>query len=62
MICKHSLTFVPSDTRRPERLLSRLKSITEDNSTYKVIAIRSPRGPDGGKGFQPRTQWNPPVP
>uniref|UniRef100_A0A0B7AWL7 Cold shock domain-containing protein E1 n=1 Tax=Arion vulgaris TaxID=1028688 RepID=A0A0B7AWL7_9EUPU len=51
-----------TDTRRPERLLSRLKSITEDNSTYKVITIRNPRGPDSGKGFQPRTPWNPPVP
>jgi cold shock CspA family protein len=51
-----------TDTRRPERLLSRLKSVTEDNSIYKVVAVRNPRGPDNGKGFQPRTPWNPPVP
>lgn len=50
-----------TDTRRPERLLSRLKSITEDNSSYKVIIVRNPRGPDTGKGFQARTLWKPPV-
>ncbi|XP_059172190.1 cold shock domain-containing protein E1-like [Physella acuta] len=50
-----------TDTRRPERLLSRLKSITEDNSSYKVIIVRNPRGPDNTKGFQPRTPWKPAV-
>ncbi|XP_005108011.1 cold shock domain-containing protein E1 [Aplysia californica] len=49
-----------TDRRRPERLLSRLKSITDDNS-YKVVVIRQPRGPDSTKGFQARTPWKPPV-
>lgn len=43
-----------TDRRRPERLLSRLKSISEDNP-FKVLVIRNPKGPDNSKGFEPRT-------
>lgn len=39
-----------TDTRRPERLLSRLKSFTEETGP-RVILIRPPQGPDGTKGF-----------
>lgn len=39
-----------TDTRRPERLLSRLKSFTEETGP-RVILTRQPRGPDGTKGF-----------
>lgn len=47
-----------SETKRPERLMSRLKSVGDDNGP-KMIAIRQPRGPDGTKGFsQPRKIWN----
>jgi hypothetical protein len=36
---------------RPERLISRLKSVSDD-SMPKLIVIRQPRGPDGTKGFK----------
>ncbi|KAK3798016.1 hypothetical protein RRG08_034577 [Elysia crispata] len=50
-----------TDRRRPERLLSRLKSFSEDKSSWKVVVIRNPKGPDNGKGFQPRMPLSPPV-
>lgn len=40
-----------SEHQRPERLVSRLKSISEDGLP-KVIVLRQPRGPDGTKGFK----------
>merc|ERR1712112_132652 len=50
-----------TDRRRPERLLSRLKSITDD-SPFKVVVVRNPKGPDkNSKGFAPRTPWQPPL-
>nr|CAD7399848.1 unnamed protein product [Timema poppensis] len=36
---------------RPERLISRLRTISVDESGPKLILIRQPRGPDGTKGF-----------
>lgn len=46
--------------RRPERLLSRLKSMNEEMVGPRVVVIRPPKGPDGTKGFtQPRTPWQP---
>ncbi|XP_064629135.1 cold shock domain-containing protein E1-like [Lineus longissimus] len=36
---------------RPERLISRLKSVSDD-SMPKLVVIRQPRGPDGTKGFK----------
>ncbi|XP_014783652.1 cold shock domain-containing protein E1 [Octopus bimaculoides] len=39
-----------TDTRRPDRLLNRLKSFTEETGP-RIILIRAPKGPDGTKGF-----------
>ncbi|KAL3882334.1 hypothetical protein ACJMK2_028687 [Sinanodonta woodiana] len=51
-----------SDIQRPERLMSRLKSVVDDNVGPKLIVLRQPKGPDGTKGFiQPRTPWKPPA-
>lgn len=47
-----------TDKRRPERL-SRLKSISDD-SGFRVETTRNPKGPDGTKGFLPRTPWKGP--
>jgi len=48
-----------SERQRPERLISRLKSVGDDIGP-KMVAIRQPRGPDGTKGFrQPRKPWKP---
>jgi len=48
-----------SDRQRPERLISRLKSVGDDFGP-KMVVIRQPRGPDGTKGFkQPRKPWKP---
>eukprot|EP00918_Siedleckia_nematoides_P008348 GHVU01018104.1.p1 GENE.GHVU01018104.1~~GHVU01018104.1.p1 ORF type:complete len:815 (+),score=93.18 GHVU01018104.1:360-2804(+) len=50
-----------SEKRRPERLISRLKSVG-DESGPRVLTLRQPRGPDNTKGFsQPRTLWTPPA-
>ena len=50
------------DRRRPERLVSRLKSVTEDLSSVRIVVIRQPKGPDGTKGFtQTRVPWTPPA-
>jgi hypothetical protein len=39
---------------RPERLIARMKSVSEEGR--KVMVIRQPRGPDGTRGFKiPRT-------
>lgn len=48
-----------TDRRRPERLISRLKSTSEDGGP-KMIVVRQPKGPDGTKGFsQERQLWKP---
>lgn len=45
-----------TDRQRPERLMSRLKSISEDGP--RVVVIRQPKGPDGTRGFkQERKTW-----
>jgi len=36
---------------RPERLISRLKMNSIDESVPRLIIIRGPKGPDGTKGF-----------
>jgi len=48
-----------SERQRPERLISRLKSVGDDIGP-KMVVTRQPRGPDGTKGFkQPRKPWKP---
>ncbi|XP_014206710.1 cold shock domain-containing protein E1 [Copidosoma floridanum] len=43
--------------QRPERLISRLRTVSLDDSGPKLIVVRQPKGPDGTKGFsQERTQ------
>lgn len=50
-----------TDRQRPERLLSRMKSIKEDMTGPRVVAVRQPKGPDGTNGFkEPRKPWTPP--
>ncbi|XP_015197724.1 cold shock domain-containing protein E1 isoform X2 [Lepisosteus oculatus] len=42
----------PVATPRPDRLVSRLKSITlDDASAPRLVILRQPRGPDNSKGF-----------
>lgn len=40
-----------SDRPRPDRLISRVKNVSEDP---RVVTIRQPKGPDGSKGFKLR--------
>lgn len=48
-----------TDRPRPERLLSRIKSVTDDQCP-RAMAIRQPKGPDGSKGFKcPRKESTP---
>uniref|UniRef100_A0A7G3AQ78 Putative inner membrane n=1 Tax=Lutzomyia longipalpis TaxID=7200 RepID=A0A7G3AQ78_LUTLO len=42
---------VDNTQARPERLLSRLKINSVDESVPRLIVIRPPKGPDGTKGF-----------
>ncbi|KAK3090111.1 hypothetical protein FSP39_009267 [Pinctada imbricata] len=43
---------------RPERLLSRLRSVQDDKCGPRLIAVRQPRGPDDTLGFKlPRVPW-----
>ncbi|XP_059055369.1 cold shock domain-containing protein E1 isoform X2 [Achroia grisella] len=40
---------------RPERLLARLRTASQEESAGpRVVVIRTPRGPDGSRGFRPR--------
>lgn len=44
--------FRSSDVQaRPERLISRLRTISVDDSGPKLTVMRQPRGPDGSRGF-----------
>ncbi|XP_050309482.1 cold shock domain-containing protein E1 isoform X2 [Anthonomus grandis grandis] len=36
---------------RPERLMSRLRTISLDDTGPKLLVVRQPKGPDGTKGF-----------
>jgi len=39
-------------SQRPERLISRMKVLSmEDSTGPRIVLIRQPRGPDGSKGF-----------
>ncbi|KAG6463000.1 hypothetical protein O3G_MSEX013590, partial [Manduca sexta] len=40
---------------RPERLLARLRTASlEEAAGPRVVIVRTPRGPDGTRGFRPR--------
>lgn len=45
------MKVMDSSTIRPERLLARLKINSVDESAPRVIVTRTPKGPDGSKGF-----------
>ncbi|KAK6169090.1 hypothetical protein SNE40_020210 [Patella caerulea] len=51
-----------TESRRPERLISRLKSMS-DESAPRIVVIRQPKGPDDtSKGFcMPRPIWKAPT-
>lgn len=43
-----------SDTivqQRPERLISRLRTVSVEDSGPKLTVLRAPKGPDGTRGF-----------
>lgn len=47
-----TIYFLDSDVQaRPERLISRLRTISLDDTGPRLIVIRQPRGPEGSKGF-----------
>lgn len=44
--------IIHSDVQaRPERLISRLRTVSLDDAGPKILVVRQPRGPDGSKGF-----------
>lgn len=46
--------------QRPERLISRLRTISLEDTGPKLTVVRQPKGPDGTRGFnQERTQHSP---
>jgi hypothetical protein len=46
-----------STSQRPERLISKLKTMNNEElarGAPRMVVIRQPKGPDGTKGFGPR--------
>lgn len=41
-------------SQRPERLVSRLRTLSTEDSGPRIIVVRQPRGPDGTNGFASR--------
>lgn len=41
-----------SEIPRPERLISRLRTVSSDDSGPRIQVVRQPRGPDGSDGFK----------
>ncbi|KAK2581303.1 hypothetical protein KPH14_008082 [Odynerus spinipes] len=57
-----NVTRLSSDAvqQRPERLISRLRTISLEDTGPKLTIVRQPRGPDGTRGFgQERSQHTP---
>lgn len=46
-----NLTKISEPQQRPERLISRLRTISLEDGGPKLTVMRQPRGPDGTKGF-----------
>lgn len=44
---------VQESSPRPDRLISRIKINSIDESAPRLTTIRAPKGPDGSKGFSP---------
>jgi len=56
---KHSACCVRKlcTSQRPERLISKLKTMNIEEmarGAARIVVIRQPRGPDGTRGFAPR--------
>lgn len=47
----HFDPFFSENTQRPERLISRLRTTSVDDTGPKLTVLRQPKGPDGSKGF-----------
>lgn len=51
-----------STQQRPERLISRLRTVSLEDTGPKLTVVRQPKGPDGTRGFsQERSQHVPGV-
>ena len=65
-MCNISLTlFCCSTSQRPERLISKLKTMNIEEMARggaRIVVIRQPKGPDGTKGFAPRGPVEKPQP
>ena len=51
------IILLPSTSQRPERLISKLKTMNNEEAARgapRIVVIRQPKGPDGTKGFGPR--------
>lgn len=60
MLNKFLHFFSDAIQQRPERLISRLRTISLEDAGPKLTVVRQPRGPDGTRGFaQERTQHIP---
>ena len=52
---KTETNFHFSSSKRPERLISKLKTMNLEDAARggrKIVVIRQPKGPDGSKGFK----------
>ena len=52
--CKFSPSFYFSSSKRPERLISKLKAMNLEDAARcgrRIVVTRQPKGPDGTKGF-----------
>jgi cold shock CspA family protein len=47
---------IQDSSPRPDRLISRIKINSIDESAPRLTAIRAPKGPDGSKGFCPEAR------
>jgi len=60
---KHSACCVRklSSSKRPERLISKLKAMTMEEDARlgrKITVVRQPKGPDGSKGFHAKRAYS----
>ncbi|KAI1301608.1 Cold shock domain-containing protein E1 [Halotydeus destructor] len=48
------ITSEPSNLQRPDRLITKMKSLIVSDDVPRIVLVRQPRGPDGTKGFANR--------
>lgn len=52
-----NITSLYSDVKaRPERLISRLRTVSLDEAGPRLMVVRQPKGPDGSPGFAPEVR------